>query len=129
MAKTIFVVEDDIDYQFQLRTQLEAAGYSVVVADSAADARQRFDAQPPDLAVVDLMLEHIDSGFVLCYHMKKRSPRMPVIMITGVAGEADMEFSAQTPEERMWLKADVVLDKPVRFETLQREIARLLDPT
>ena len=46
--------------------------------------------------------------------------------VTGVASETGIDFDASTKEERSWIKADVVLDKPIRFEQLEREIHRLV---
>lgn len=126
MATTILVVDDDADYLFQTRTQLEAAGYAVVTAEGVADARKLLETQTPDLAIVDLMMEETDGGFSLCYHIKRRFPRVPVVLVTAVASETGMDFDASTDEERSWVRADAVLSKPVRFEQLQREIGRLL---
>ena len=124
--KTILVVDDDSDYLLQLRMRLKAAGYEVITADGQQHALEVLEKQMPDLAVVDLMMEHPDSGFVVCHHIKKRDPAVPVILVTGLTSETGMEFDAETDEERSWVKADVVLDKPIRFEQLQREMERLM---
>ena len=125
-AKTVLVVDDDVDFLFQQRLQLEAAGFNVLEANTAQDARQVLESKRPDIAIVDLMIEHLDAGFSLCYFMKKLRPEMPVIMVTGVASETGIDFDASTDEERAWIKADVLLPKPIRFEQLKREIDRLL---
>lgn len=122
----ILVVDDDIDLLLQMKVNLESAGYSVTTADSEKKAEELIETEKPDLAIVDLMMERMDGGFVLCYNIKKRYPGLPVIMVTGVARETGMEFDAATDEERIWLKADVILAKPIRYEQLQREIDRLL---
>ena len=72
----------------------------------------------PDLAIVDLMMEYKDSGFALCYHIKKKDPSIPVILVTAVTSETGLEFDAATEEERSWVKADAMLAKPLRFEQL-----------
>ena len=124
--KTVLVVDDDPDFLFQQQTQLEAAGFNVTAAASAKEAMQVLAKVNPDIALVDLMMEEADAGFQLCYRLKKRDKAVPVIMITSVASETGIEFDAATDEERAWVKADVLLVKPVRFEQLQREIDRLL---
>ena len=125
-GKTILVVDDDIDYLYQEKVQLEAAGYRVVEAQSGNDAEKLLEKIHPDLAVLDLMMEEEDRGFLLCYSIKKRYPDVPVILVTGVASETGIAFDAATTEERRWIKADAVLAKPIRFEQLVREIKRLL---
>jgi two-component system, OmpR family, response regulator len=106
--------------------QLEAAGYRVVTARTDKDARRVADEQRPDAAVIDLMMEEHDSGFALAHHLKRRLPAMPVILLTAVASETGIDFDATTAEERSWIKADMVLDKPVRFEVLAAQLERLL---
>ena len=125
-AQTILVVDDDLDLVLELQVQLEAAGYRVVTAHSDKQARQVAASARPDAAVIDLMMEEHDSGFALAHHLKRQSPELPVILLTAVASETGIDFDAVTAEERAWVKADVVLDKPVRFETLLAQLRRLL---
>jgi two-component system, OmpR family, response regulator len=123
---SILIVDDDKDFLFQLQTQFEAAGYTVRTAHDGKMALEALAAERPDLAVLDLMMEKADLGFTLCYKIKKMDATIPVIMVTSVTRETGIDFDAATQEERSWIKADVLLDKPVRFEQLQREVARLL---
>ena len=126
MAKRVLLVDDDIDFVTQMQTQLEAEGFEVATADGVEGAREQLAKQKPDLAVVDLMMENYDDGFRLCHTIKRIDKSIPVILVTGVASETGLDFDASTKEERSWIKADAVLDKPIRFEQLQREIGRLL---
>jgi CheY-like chemotaxis protein len=122
----IMVVDDDIDFLTQMQVQLEADGHEVVTAESPAEAEERLAERAPDLAVLDLMMENMDDGFVLAHRVKKLDSSIPVIIVTAVTSETGMEFTTAGADERAWIKADAVLDKPVRFEQLQREIKRLL---
>ena len=122
----ILLIDDDYDFRLQNRLPLEAKGYHVSECESANAAREYLVKQQPDLIVVDLMMEEEDSGFALCYFIKQRWPKLPVIMVTGVAAEAGIEFETATSEERAWIKADALMAKPVRFEQLLAEIERLL---
>lgn len=125
-GKTILVVDDDVDYLYQQKVELEAAGYRVAEAASGNEAEKLLEKIHPDLVVLDLMMEEEDRGFSLCHAVKRRYPDVPVIMVTGVASETGIAFDATTAEERRWIKADALLDKPIRFEQLLREIRRLL---
>ncbi len=126
MKKTILVVDDDSDFLLPLQVRLGNAGYEVLTAQSGKEAEAILAETRPDLAIVDLMMEHMDAGFALCYHIKKKDPSIGVILVTGVASETGLEFDAATAEERAWVKADAMLAKPVRFEQLEREIERLM---
>ena len=70
--KTILIVDDDIDYLFQLKLQVEKFGFNVVVAESQKEAENLLQSFKPDLAILDLMMENDDSGFILCYKMKRK---------------------------------------------------------
>ncbi len=124
--KTILVVDDDEDFREQMSLQLEAAGYNVVTADGEEAARRTLEDLNPDLAVIDLMMEHVDGGFTLAYRPQKRQPPVPVIMITAVASETGLDFASAAASESGWMRVDALLSKPVRPEQLRREIARLL---
>lgn len=125
-GKTILLCDDDVDFVLQHRLQLESVGFKVIEAENRRKAEELLQEQRPDIAVVDLMMEDEDSGFTLCHVIKKRYPDLPVIIATGVTADSGFEFDAATEEERAWIKADAVLQKPIRFEQLQREIIRLL---
>ncbi len=122
----VLVVDDDPDFRLQQKVSLVAAGYDVLEAETAADGLNMLNDGTPDIAIIDLMMEEDDAGFALCYQMKKQLPEMPVIMVTAVASEAGIEFTADTREEKNWIKADAVLAKPIRFEQLEKEIQTLL---
>lgn len=124
--KTILLVDDDIDFLRQHEMQLTAAGFKVLTAEDSKSAMEIVNQSRPDLAIVDIMMEHMDDGFALCYQLKKKDSTMPVIVVTGVTSRTGMEFDASTEEERSWVKADAMLAKPVRFEQLLREISRLV---
>ncbi|HSW67150.1 MAG TPA: response regulator, partial [Bacteroidales bacterium] len=65
MKKTILIVDDDSDYLYQMKIKIEHFGFEVVAAESQAEAERIIESLKPDLAILDLMLEYEDSGFVL----------------------------------------------------------------
>lgn len=125
-GKTILVVDDDVDLLTGLKIQLERLGFKTLTAETQRDAEAILAETIPDIAIIDLMLEHMDAGFSLCHHIKKRDPSTPVILLTGVTSETGIDFDSITQDERSWVKADSMLDKPIRFEQLEREIERLM---
>ncbi|NLX95481.1 MAG: response regulator [Rhodopirellula sp.] len=124
--RTVLLVDDDSDFLFQQRVQLEAAGFEVLAAVGQGEASEILDRHRPDLAVIDLMMENADAGFTLSYHIKKKDPTIPVIMVTSVNSVTGMDFDATADEQRAWIKADAFLAKPIRFEQLKLQIDRLL---
>lgn len=124
--KTILIVDDDPDFLLQLELILGSSGYRIIKAETRGKAEELLARNRPDALVADLMLEEDDDGFMLCYRAKKLYPDLPVIIVTGVAGETGIEFAAITREERSWIKADILLDKPVRPEQILGELEKLL---
>jgi CheY-like chemotaxis protein len=122
----ILLVDDDEDFLYQHRIQLEHAGYRVTTATSRAEAEALADEAAPDLAILDLMMEQHDDGFVLSHHLRKKMPGLPVIMVTAVTAETGISFTPASGAERAWVGADAFLAKPIRFEQLRREVERLL---
>ena len=103
-----------------------AEGYNIVTADTRKKAKELLNELKPDIAIIDLMMQEMDDGFVFSYEIKKKYPDVPVIMVTAVTGKTGMEFDSVTPEEKHWIKADTIFTKPVRTEQLLKEIKRLL---
>ena len=126
MPKKVLVIDDDIDVLIQVKMQLEKDGFEVTTAEGEGAAKKLLESFAPDLAIVDLMMENMDAGFTLSYYIKKKDPSIPVIMVTAVTRETGLTFDKNDDDNNSWLKADAVLDKPIRYEQLQREINRLL---
>ncbi len=120
----VLLVDDDEDFLFQQRLQLEDAGFEVVTAQGQGQAERVLADRRPDVAVVDVMMENPDAGFVLCHHIRKNDPSIPVILVTSVNSETGLDFDMATEEDRAWIKADALLPKPIRFEQLRGEIDR-----
>ena len=123
---SILVVDDNPDILDQVSLILGQAGFRVVTAGSCEEGKSLLLSARPDLAILDLMMEHPDSGFVLCHHVKKLYPETPVILLTAVTAQTGMSFDLASGPARSWIKADVILDKPVRSEQLLSEVRRLL---
>jgi CheY-like chemotaxis protein len=126
-AKKILVVDDDPDLLEQVSLLLRGAGYQVVAAPGRAEAEELLLLHRPDLAVLDLMMEEMDSGFVLCHEVKRLYPDTPVILLTAVAAATGMDLREGATGARSWVRADVLLDKPIRPEQLRGEVSRLLE--
>jgi CheY-like chemotaxis protein len=123
---TILVADDDPDYLFQTVFNLERSGYKTVAVESQAEAESYISRFRPDLAIFDLMMESDDSGFILCYKMKKKYPDVPVILATAVSKETGLAFSLDSDDEKSWIRADKYLEKGVRPEQMVMEIEKLL---
>ncbi|HNT92476.1 MAG: response regulator [Bacteroidales bacterium] len=123
---TVLLVDDDPDYLFQVAFYLRKEGFEVIAVESQAEAEQVIAKMKPDIAVFDLMMESDDSGFILCYKLKRRYPEVPVILATAVSRETGITFGLSGEQDRDWIRADLYLEKGVRPEQLEQELRKLL---
>ena len=113
----ILIVDDDADLLALVAFALTQAGYVVVKAADAPEALQVFDAEAPDLAILDINLPS-GSGFDVCREIRQRS-RVPVMMLTVRGEEADLVKALE-------IGADDYLTKPFSPRTLLARIKALL---
>ena len=119
IKKTILLADDDPDILFQMRHHLEKWGYGVVTVESRGEAERYLESECPDLAILDLMMEEEDSGFILSYKIKKCRPEVPVIISTAVAAERGISFDINSPDSKSWIRADHYLEKGFRMDQLK----------
>lgn len=118
--KKVLLVDDDIDLLEQNKLLLESKGFTVVVAESGEDGIKVFQKEKPDAAIIDLIMEQMDSGFILAYKIKKteHGKKIPVFILTSATYETGFKFSVSSAEEKEWIKCDGILNKPVVVEEL-----------
>lgn len=126
LNKTVLLIEDDIDYLEQMSIVLKSFGFEVVTAESQKDGEELMDSITPDLIISDLMMENQDSGFIIAHKAKARFPNVPIIIATAVGAETGLLFNVETEQDKSWLGADLILEKGIRKDQLQREISKLL---
>ncbi|MDH7606025.1 MAG: response regulator [Melioribacter sp.] len=122
--KKILLVDDDIDLLEQNKVLLENKGFSVITAENSEDGWKKFLQEKPDVAIIDLIMEEMDSGFILCYKIKKteHGKKIPVFILTSATYDTGFKFSTSTPEEKEWIKCDGIINKPVVIEELLAKI-------
>ena len=126
VKKKLLVVDSDFVLLGQMKAMLEAAGYDVVTAEERRTAEKLLLSVKPDLAILELILEEMDAGFVLGYEIRKLYPGTPIILLTSVLGKTGLSFDGRNPEARSWVPADKIIDKPARAEQLFEEVKKLL---
>jgi response regulator RpfG family c-di-GMP phosphodiesterase len=80
MAKTILVVDDDLDIVEQVSYIVASLGHQVTTAFNRQEAEAKLCSIVPDLAIIDMMMEDRHSGCLLCRHIKRLFPDTAVII-------------------------------------------------
>ena len=83
----ILLVDDEQSIQTLLSYPLRKDGYEVIQATDGREALARFEEQPVDLVVLDVMLPQLD-GLEVCRRLRSRSA-VPIIMLTAKSEEID----------------------------------------
>ena len=109
----IMVVDDDSNICELLRLYLEKEGFEAVIASNGQKALDMFDAEKPDLMLLDVMMPQLD-GWQVCREIRKKSS-CPIIMLTAKGEVFDKVLGLE-------LGADDYVVKP--FET-KEVIARI----
>lgn len=124
IKKKILLVDDDLDLLEQNKLLIESRGYEVITADNSEDAWKKFKETKPDAAVLDLIIEHHDSGFVLSYKIKKdkHGAKIPVFLLTSATYITGFKFEVETDEEKEWILCDGIINKPVVIDDLVQKL-------
>lgn len=122
--KKILLVDDDLDLLEQNKILIESKGYEVITANSGKEGFEVFKKSKPDVCVIDLIMEEHDSGFILCYKIKKddHGKNIPVFILTSATYDTGFKFGASTSEEKEWIKADAIINKPVIIEEFVQKL-------
>lgn len=106
---SVLVVEDEEAFVDALTIGLEREGFAVRVARDGAEAIAAFEAEEPDLILLDLMLPRV-SGVDVCRAVRAKS-RVPIIMVTAKSSEIDVVVGLE-------VGADDYITKPYRMREL-----------
>lgn len=120
--KKILIVDDDPDVKEAISEVLVANGFSVETAENSEEGYEKFLNFKPDLVILDLIMETYDAGFVLAYKIKKENANIPIILVTSVNYDSQIQFDLNEAKERQWIKADYFIDKPVNPSLLLEKV-------
>ena len=123
-AKTVLLVDDDIDLLAINRITLEGEGFNVLTAENGSQAMEIATTTHVDVAVLDVMMTTPTGGFLLARALRQdeRTKRIPLVMLTSLNTEYEAQGSSFRITDRdkdpLWLPVDRFVDKPVKPEDL-----------
>jgi DNA-binding response OmpR family regulator len=100
----VLLAEDDEAIRQGLTEVLESEGYQVVQAADGEIALERFRAEDPEVALLDIMMPK-KNGYDVCRELLKARPQLPVIFISAKSEEIDRVLGLE-------LGADDFISKP-----------------
>lgn len=120
MKRTILVIDDEPDFCFFLKENLELAGpYTVLTAMSGAEGLALALTARPDLIILDLLMPAIDGAAVYRQLDSHRvTAATPVIMLTALDPEIARERVPELPREAFLTKPVAITDLRARIEAI-----------
>jgi DNA-binding response OmpR family regulator len=121
-AKTILIVDDELEIRRMLSRLLAKAGYRVLEADRGVTALRVVKEQTPDLIVLDAMLPELH-GFDVARRIKgsKRYGAIPIVMVSAV-----YRGWRYAEDLRTTLGVDDFIEKPFTLQDVLGRIQTLL---
>ncbi len=113
MAAKILVIDDDTILSELVSYILKAEGFTPIVANDGQEGIAKFQAEKPDLVVLDVTMPKMD-GFEVCQRIRRISDT-PIIMLTAQGNEDHMV-------QGLDLGADDYVVKPFQLKPLMARV-------
>ncbi|MBI5555419.1 MAG: response regulator [Elusimicrobia bacterium] len=126
MAK-ILIIDDDPDIVEAMKVVLKTKDHQVASAASGAEGLKLARLDQPDLIILDVMMEKMDTGFSVARELKKDKnyQNIPILMLTAIKESTGLDFQKEAGDED-WLPVDSYLDKPLKPAELIDKVDSLL---
>jgi DNA-binding response OmpR family regulator len=115
-AKTILVVDDDMELSDGLRAVLEKQGFRVLQARDGQQGKQMVYQHRPDLVILDMMMPRM-GGYPVLEHFRGKTDAPPIIMITANEGSRHKAYAE-------YLGVVDYIRKPFAMERLLESVHR-----
>lgn len=127
MAQEILIVDDDPDLVAVVSIALKAEGYEVSSAGNRQAARERILQKPPDLILLDVMMNTQTDGFDLAYELRgdPATRHIPIVMLTAMSQSPDYVETFQHITDRPW-PVNIFLEKPIPPRKLIETVRQIL---
>ena len=118
--KKILVVDDEKPISDIIKFNMVKEGYEVVTAFNGREALEMFEAERPDILILDLMLPELD-GLEVARTIRKTS-NVPIIVLSAKDSEFDKVIGLE-------IGADDYMTKPFSNRELQARVKAILRRT
>jgi CheY-like chemotaxis protein len=127
--RRILIVDDDADFRESTKILLEAYGYEVATAPTGRAGLEALKREPPDLLVVDVMMEYDGAGYEVNQAVKfgpefEALRHIPIVMVSSIPVDPATRF--RTAGEVDMITPNVYLTKPLEIARFLAEVRALL---
>ena len=118
--KKIVVIDDNPDVGSFCKDLLESEGYAVRTFVKTDDGLASIRDDKPDLVILDVMVEEVDSGFQTARKLAADDGELPLIMLSGISEASQGVFDTHS------LPVKGMLDKPIDPGRLLEAVQRII---
>jgi CheY-like chemotaxis protein len=129
-AAKVLIIDDDDDFRASTRALLEGEGYTVAEANSGRSGLAAVEADPPDLIVLDIMMESPVEGYTTVHALRRAqsgstAAEIPILMVSSVQDDPETLFpmSGNTP----MITPDAYLTKPLDITGFLAAVRKMLE--
>jgi two-component system KDP operon response regulator KdpE len=126
VSERILVVDDEPQILRAVRTSLQAVGYDVDVAETAAAALTSAAVRPPDAVILDLVLPD-GNGIEVCRELR-RWTTAPVLVLSAVGDEQEKVAALDAGADDYITKPFGVEELLARIRAALRRVDRAAEP-
>ena len=119
----VLCIDDDPDVLSYLKIVLEAEGFAYAGAASAEEGLEVYKASPPNLIILDLMMEEVDAGTGFARELRLLGNEAPIFMLSSVGDNLSLTTDYAT------LGLAGVFQKPLDKDRLLAVLHAALPPT
>lgn len=122
---TVLVVDDDRDILNVIDEYLTMDGYKVITAPDGASALSRLHGNEVQLAILDIMLPHMD-GIAVCRKIREQS-NIPIVLLSAKSSELDKVVGLRMGADDYIVKPFSMIELTARVEAQLRRYTYLND--
>ncbi|MEE4272799.1 MAG: response regulator [Thermoanaerobaculales bacterium] len=121
----ILIADDDAVFAASVASILRMR-YRVRTAVNGTEALAEVENDPPDLVILDVMMDHMSEGFDVARKLRTdpATALIPIIILTGV----DRVYNLRMEVDESWVPADLYLEKPIAPDELLQAVESLVGP-
>lgn len=89
-AKKILIVDDDQDILDVYTQILQSTDHTVYTANNSEEAINLFSQNNPDVVLLDMIMEKVDSGIQVCKKIREKDKKVKIYLVSNV-GDPSIE--------------------------------------
>jgi len=119
MPKSILIVDDSPDMGAYVGKVARGLNFDVSVTDNAGDFKKSYEANEPDIVVLDIVMPNVD-GLELLHYLADRKCRSRILVMTGY-NEIYLQH-AKSLGELYGLPNVQTLTKPIELPDIEKAL-------